>query len=323
MKGLNQSQKLIALILLCPLSMVLALGLGGGEWNWVWPFDDDSMLLELRLGRVMLGALVGAALAASGAILQAILRNPLAEPYVLGLSAGAGLGVAFGICSGLTITFFWVAPLFGFVGGMISLFVVYAIARRESETSSYSLILAGVIWGAMCGSLLMLIVARLDNPGLHAIMWWFLGDLQWGDGRQLLVIASVHGLVYALIMIHARKLNALQMGDETARYVGVNAEQLRWIFLALAALLTASAVAVSGLIGFIGLIIPHVMRNQFGTDHRYLIPACILGGAIMLVGMDAMSRLLSYPEEIPAGVFMALLGGPFFLWLLFRGRRVM
>ncbi len=291
-----------------------------------WPdpsflFDPSRHgLLVLRLWRVALGALVGASLAVSGGVLQAVLRNPLADPYVLGLSSGSGLGIALCIVGGGLALGAWALPAAGFVFALLSLAAVYRLARVGHTTAPHTLVLAGVVWGALCGSLLMFLVSQASAEGLHALMWWFLGDLQVFDGRLVLTMAAVILAAFLALAFFARDLNVILLGDEMAGHVGLHPERTKLITLCLAALLTAAAVSMSGLIGFVGLVVPHALRALIGPDHRRLLPACALAGAAFLTLADGLGRLLFFPVEIPAGLFTSLIGGPFFLFLL-RGRR--
>jgi iron complex transport system permease protein len=212
-------------------------------------------------------------------------------------------------------------PVAGFFGALVSLLVVYRLARIHGRTAPHTLILAGVACGSLCNSLLMLIVSRSSAEGMHALLWWFLGDLQVYD-RSLAVVAASLTLVCGIaIYFRSRRLNALMLGDDAAAHLGLRAERERWIVLLLAAALTACAVCVSGIIGFVGLVVPHVARGITGSDHRRMLPAsALLGGAFVCVA-DGLGRMLLYPVEIPVGVFTALAGAPFFLRVLRQKQR--
>jgi len=309
-----------SLICSAPLAIGLALFLGDGWRDPLALFAPERAgILEIRLWRVALGALVGATLAAAGAVLQAVLRNPLADPYVLGLSAGAGLGAAGCIVAGgATLLAGLLLPLAGFAGALLRLLAGYRLARIGPRTTGHTLILAGVVWGALCGSLLMFIVSQSSAAGLHAIMWWFLGDLQVYDVRLVVAAAVLAGGALAQLMRIVNHLNALTLGEEMAGHVGLNPERARLTALALAAVLTAVAVAVSGLIGFVGLVVPHAVRALVGPDHRRLLPAAALVGAAFLALADGLGRMLLFPVEIPVGVITSIAGAPFFLFLLRR-----
>lgn len=317
----NRRQWFRCLLIACPLIVAASVFLGDG---WRDPLSllqpERAGILTVRLWRVALGALVGASLSVAGCVLQAVLRNPLAEPYVLGLSSGAGLGTALCIMAGGLALSALALPAAGFFGALISMLIVYRLARVGRGTAPHTLILAGVIWGSVCGSVLMFIVSQSSAEGLHAIMWWFLGDLQVFDVR-LVEGAGVLGLLaFVGLLAMSRHLNVLMLGEEMAGHVGLEPERAKIVALGLAAVLTAAAVSASGLISFVGLTIPHATRALVGPDHRRLLPAAALGGAAFLALADGFGRTLLYPTEIPVGVITALVGGPFFLMIL-RAKR--
>ncbi len=279
-------------------------------------------ILVLRLNRIVTGLVVGAALSCAGVIFQALLRNPLAEPYILGVSSGAGLGAAIAILIGLgTAVTLFLLPAAAFVGAVLALLIVLAVAGG-TRASVYSLILSGVIVSAIASSILMFLVATAPRDGLHSIIWWMLGNLQPGSQGQMLITAVVvlAGVVGAWFI--APQLDALTLGREVAHHVGVRTELMMTLGLLLGSLLAAAAVSLAGLIGFVGLIVPHVMRSILGPQHRRLIPASALAGGTFLAVCDAVARSVLAPREIPVGVLTALCGGPFFLAILkLRGRK--
>jgi len=305
---------------LAPLLLGGALFIGAGEVGWAdWGTPLGRAILSLRAGRVAAGFLVGAALACAGVMLQALLRNPLAEPYVLGISGGASLGAALAILAGAAGTFR--LPASAFLGGALALALVYGLASRSGAPALYALLLSGVIVGAVCSSLLMVLLSLAPVAGQHGITWWMLGNLQvmsWPllGGCAVLIAASFAGL-----WLRARDWNALTLGSDMAWHLGVRTRLAMMFGLGLAALMTAAAVALAGLIGFVGLIVPHALRALTGPDHRRLLPAAALGGGLFLVLCDALGRALGAPGEIPVGVITALTGGPFFLALLRRRPR--
>ena len=278
-------------------------------------------VLLLRLTRVAAGFLVGASLSCAGVILQALLRNPLAEPYVLGVSSGAGLGAAIAILSGLAASSMLVLPVTAFLFASLTLGLVYGLARRTAGTSVYGLILSGVIVSSVCSSVLMFLVSVAPIEGLHSVMWWMLGDLQIASAGLLGAVALFSGAAMLAAWALAPEWNALTLGREMAHHIGIRTRLAYGLGLVLATLMAASAVAIAGLIGFVGLIVPHVMRNVVGPDHRRLIPASILSGGVFLALCDAVARTLLHGVEIPVGVVTALLGGPFFMLLLRRKHR--
>ena len=302
------------------LGGALLLGAAGAGLPYLHTALGRAVLL-LRLNRVAGGFLVGAALACAGVVLQALLRNPLAEPYVLGVSSGAGLGAALAIFFGLTAFGELVLPACAFVLALATLALVYALASQHGRTSLYGLLLSGVIVSAVASSLLMLLISLAPLEGLHSITWWMLGNLQMPAGGLL---AWCGGLIAAAVLaawLLARELNALTLGREMAHHLGVRPGLVVGLGLLCATLLTATAVALAGLIGFVGLIVPHAVRSVTGPDHRRLIPAAALAGGLFLVLCDALARTLLAPIELPVGVITALLGGPFFIVLLRRRRK--
>ena len=307
------------LLVITPLIMGACLFVGAANLAIQdWPTPLGHAILGLRASRIAAGFVVGGALACSGVVLQALLRNPLAEPYVLGVSGGSALGAALAI-------FFGAAGVFtlsssAFAAGVLALAIVYLLAHQSGVPSLYALLLSGVIISAICSSLLMLIISLAPAEGLHSITWWMLGNLQVTSLPLLTVSTALVLAAFSGIWLMARELNALTLGHEMAHHLGVRTRLVVSVGLGLATLMTASAVAVAGLIGFVGLIVPHVMRSVVGPDHRRLIPAATLAGGLFLTLCDTLARTLIAPIEIPVGVVTALVGGPFFLVLLRRRR---
>ncbi len=281
--------------------------------------QTEREILMLRLTRVLCGLIIGAALSCSGVVFQAILRNPLAEPYILGVSSGAGLGAAIAIVTGIAAISAYVLPLFAFIMATLTLALVYALSRNGESTSIYGLILSGVIVSAVCSSLLMFMVSVSSIEGMHSILWWMLGNLEVSSLNVLILIGVVVTAGFLGLWAMSRELNALTLGHHMAHHLGIRVRMTIIIALLLATLVASAAVGVAGLIGFVGLIVPHIMRNLVGPDHRRLIPAAALGGGAFLAACDALARTV-LSVEIPVGVITALLGGPFFLFLLKRRR---
>lgn len=300
----------------CPLFAALSLFLGHGWQDPAALFEPGNAgILALRSWRVITGIIVGSSLAVVGAALQAVLRNPLADPYVLGTSSGAGLAAALCIHFGLASSLYAI-PLASFSGAARSLLLVYLLARAGNRTTPHTLVLAGVAWAALCGSLLMFVVSRSTAAGIHAITWWFLGDLQAYDTRLVLTALCLNLATMTALWGCARPLNALSLGDEAALHVGLAPERTKARVLLIAAILTAASVSISGLISFVGIVVPHVARALVGAEHRRLIPAsALLGGAFLAVA-DGLGRLIFYPGELPVGILTATVGAPFFLMLL-------
>lgn len=277
-----------------------------------------AIVRELRLPRAVQAALVGAALAASGATFQALLRNPLAEPYILGVSGGAAVGAVGAIVLGLTAGA-WVLPLAAFVGALGAIALVLRVAAGAGGTlDTRVLLLAGVVIGAFFNAVILLALSFADADTFRAAVFWMMGSLSGATwrGSGVLALYLLPGLVVLLAL--ARPLNLLAIGEETAAYLGTRVEASKRVAYATASLLTAAAVAVAGIIGFVGLVVPHVIRLAWGPDHRLLIPASALAGAIFLMLADAIARTVVAPVELPLGVVTAFVGVPFFLWLLRR-----
>ena len=317
----KRNNTIYLLILAAPV--ILALCLMAGSTSFGFPdmtAETGQSIFYLRLYRVLAGFAVGAALSCAGAVLQALLRNPLAEPYVIGVSSGAGLGAALAIVSGFASLNSAIMPASAFVFAIATLIMVYALASAGGRLSIYGLILSGVIVSSICSSLLMSLITFSQSEEIHSIMWWMLGNLE-VPSRSLFIVSAI--LIMAGISgiwMMSLELNALSLGREMAHHVGVRTRLAISIGLVLATLITASAVSISGLIGFVGLVVPHVVRTFAGPDHRRLVPVCALTGGLFLVICDAVARTIMAPQELPVGVVTALIGGPFFISIL-RGRR--
>jgi iron complex transport system permease protein len=278
---------------------------------------SEIIMVQIRFPRVLMGFLVGASLAAVGATLQALLRNPLADPYVLGVSSGSALGVSVAILFGIGSTFMLlpILPLFGFAGGLLALFLIYRLAQSKSRLPIHSLLLAGVILNAILTAFIMFITSIMEPNRSAGLMAWLMGSLT-APGYPALGVFLLYGvLVLAVLMHKAQLLNVLTLGEETARSLGVDTERVKKQLFALTALLTGAIVSVSGMIGFVGMV-PHAVRLLIGSDHRLLLPASALVGGMFLAVADTIARTIMAPAEIPVGIVTALVGGPFFLYLL-------
>ncbi len=292
-------------------------GLGLPDWGTA----SGRAVFFLRLYRVLAGFVIGAALSCAGVVLQALLRNPLAEPYVLGVSSGAGVGAAVAILTGIGAVTPFALPALAFIGGASTLALVYSLAGGGGKLSVYSLILSGVIVGAVFSSLLMFMVATAPVEGLHSVVWWMLGNLEVQSRALFAVSAIVMAGGMLAIRLMAPELNALCLGREMAHHVGVRTRVAVVLGLGLATLVTSTAVGLAGLIGFVGLIVPHAVRHLVGPDHRTLVPVSALAGGMFLALCDAVARTVIAPIEIPVGVVTAFVGGPFFLVVLRNRRR--
>ena len=277
-----------------------------------------TILLQIRLPRVLLGFLVGCSLASVGVVLQALLRNPLADPYVLGVSSGAALGAAVGVLFGAGTTFLAEAalPACGFAGGIVALVIVYRMATNSERLPIHSLLLTGVILNAIFSALIMFITSILDPNRSYGMMAWLMGTLTSPTYSELVGVLVYLSISLILLFRQMRALNILALGEDAARTLGVDTEQAKRSIFILTALVTGAVVSVSGMIGFIGMVVPHAVRLAIGADHRLLLPASALVGGTFLMGADTMARTLIAPSEIPVGIITALTGGPFFVYLL-------
>jgi iron complex transport system permease protein len=276
------------------------------------------ILIQVRLPRLLLGLLVGACLASVGVVLQALLRNPLADPYVLGVSSGAALGVALAILLGIGTSFLALSalPLCGFAGGLLSLVVVYRMAASYGRLPIHSLLLAGVILNAIFSALIMFVTSIMEPNRSVGTMTWLMGTLTAPSYPALAVLTLYLMGGLFLLFKQARRLNILTLGEESARSLGVETEQVKRVVYVVSALITGAVVSMSGMIGFVGMVIPHAVRLILGVDHRLLLPASALVGGMCLMAADTLARTLLTPAEIPLGIVTALAGGPFFIWLL-------
>ncbi len=279
-----------------------------------------TILLQIRLPRVLLGFVVGCSLASVGVVLQALLRNPLADPYVLGVSSGAALGAAVGVWCGAGATFLaeFALPACGFAGGILALVILYRMANRYDRLPIHSLLLTGVILNAIFSALIMFITSILDPNRSYGMMTWLMGTLPSPTYSGLVGVVAYLLIGLLLLFRQMRVLNILALGEETARSLGVDTERTKRSIFVLTALVTGAVVSVSGMIGFIGMVVPHAVRLVIGADHRLLLPASALVGGTFLMGADTMARTVIAPSEIPVGIITALAGGPFFIYLVLR-----
>ena len=277
-----------------------------------------TILLQIRLPRVLLGFLVGSSLAVVGVVLQALLRNPLADPYVLGVSSGAALGAAVGVLCGVGATVLAEAalPACGFAGGILALLIIYRMATSSERLPIHSLLLTGVILNAIFSALIMFITSILDPNRSYGMMAWLMGTLTSPTYSGLIGVAVYLSISLLLLFKQMRVLNLLALGEDTARSLGIDTERVKRTIFVLTALVTGAVVSVSGMIGFIGMVVPHAVRLAIGADHRLLLPASALVGGTFLLGADTIARTLIAPTEIPVGIITALVGGPFFVYLL-------
>ncbi len=273
-----------------------------------------TILLNIRLPRVLLALIVGAGLSVAGAVLQALLRNPLAEPYILGISSGGTVGALVAMMAGIGAAHF-TTPLFSFVGSGLVMILVFVLGHRRGSLDTNALLLSGVMVGSFFSSIVLLFAA-LVNQDLRTTFLWLIGNLSSADIQSFWVVAPLIILASLALSSQARHFNLISTGDETAMHLGVEVDKVKRISYLLASFITGLAVSVSGVVGFVGLVVPHTCRLMFGPDHRLLIPASFLAGATYLVLCDLLSRVVLAPTEVPVGVVTAVVGAPIFIYLL-------
>ena len=331
MKSTWKATSLITSLLLALMGIgcILSLGVGPASispnevWSALTDFVPTStthvIVRDIRLPRLVLAVLIGASLGVAGTAMQGFFQNPMADPYIVGVSSGASFGATLGMVLHLD---FWIGglsatPTLAFLGALATTFLVYALALRGGRVPVVLLLLIGIAVGALAAagtSFLMI----MGNEDTRLVLFWLLGSLSSRRWDHVQMIFPYFLLGITLIWIYARDLNVLLLGEETAQQTGVDVEQVKRVVLSASALLAAAAVSVSGIIGFVGLIVPHLMRMIAGPDHRKLIPLSALGGALLMILADLLARTLIAPSEIPIGIITSVLGCPFFLFLIAR-----
>jgi iron complex transport system permease protein len=315
------TRKLAILLLLLGVIIIFGLIKGAVNIPLVNLFkQDNQVILNLRLLRVIAAILVGSGLAVSGVVLQAILRNSLADPYLLGTSSGAGLAAVIAVIIGLSRVY---VPLAAFLGAVLSIIIVYNLARERGVITDKSLILSGVIISIAFSSLIVFLVTLFGNQARHEMNWWLWGSLQVYDYKLLLLVAFPVILGVAIIYLFAQDLNAISLGEEEARHLGVDTQNIKKLLILITALVSASLICICGIIGFVGLIVPHMMRMIVGPNHKILIPVTCLAASVFMILCDLLSRTLFAPVEIPIGVVTAIIGAPVFIMLLKKGKRTL
>ncbi len=301
-----------------PLTSTLcAIFTGGSGSSCELSSVERAILFDVRLPRIFLAATVGASLAAAGTGYQALLRNPLAEPYLLGISNGAAVGTM------IALVFFgareWSRPLMAFAGALAATFIVYRLARGRTGSSPERLILAGVIVTTFLSSVIVFVTTLMDATRIRSFTFWLLGDLS-GSTSMMLIIAAVAAIAGTLVLtLNARSLNLMMLGERDAFDLGVEVERVRVTVFLVASLLVGASVASSGSVGYVGLVVPHLVRLSVGSDNRLTIPAAALAGASFVILSDTVARTLIAPRELPVGAITALVGAPLFIYLLKRG----
>jgi len=286
-----------------------------------WDDTDEDILIKVRLPRVFIACVVGAGLALAGVVFQALLRNPLAEPYILGVSSGGSLGAVIAIILGIgSIKGLSTLPFFAFLGALSTMFLVYSIARIGGRVPTHTLLLAGVIVNAFFAAIIMFLVSIVRADETQRFLLWSMGNLELVETKLTVMAISLIVLGGFALYYHAQDFNLFSLGEESAAQLGVEVERVKKMAFVLASLITGAAVSACGIIGFVGLIVPHMVRMTIGADHRILMPTSALVGASFLIAADTVARTIIAPTEIPVGVVTAICGGPFFIYLLRRKR---
>ena len=315
---------LAGLLALLILTCFVALGFGSVDLSRsdLWGAEEEGglasvILRDIRLPRILLGVLAGLALGVAGTAYQAVLRNPLAEPYILGVSGGAALGAILATTGAFNLTMVGMAarPLGAFVGALITIGFIFRVAALRGRASSYSLILIGVVINSFFSALILFIVTVADFTRFQGVLFWLAGSLSSLSYPVLAILGAVLAVGLGILLPMGPALNLLSQGEETAGQLGLHTQRTRVIAITVASLVTAAVVSFAGLIGFVGLMVPHIMRLVLGPDHRLLLPASALAGATFLVIADTLARTLAAPTEIPVGIVTAVCGGPFFIYL--------
>lgn len=284
------------------------------------PRDQVSIIFMVRLPRVLVACLAGGALASSGTVMQGMFRNPMADPGILGVSSGAGLGAVAAITLGLSARSIYLLPLFAAAGAITAVALIYFLSLRKGRISPLTLILSGLAVSTFIGAATQLVLVNSNNYEVRSYVFWTMGGLNGMMWEQVRLLAAPVIILVVALVIFSRDLNLMLLGEEEAQSVGLEPSRTRKLLLLITSLITAAAVSVCGPVSFVGLIVPHIMRLITGPDHRILIPASALGGAIFLTGCDILARLPA-SGEISVGIITSMLGAPYFLYLLIKNRR--
>ena len=325
-----KSKPFLSSFLLLLIAFILSLAIGSvfispkELWNILRGAGDETFVFiiwQIRLPRTILIGLTGAALSGSGAAYQGLFRNPLADPFLIGVASGAGLGAVIAMSIKWPYTFWGLMaiPMAAFIAALLTVFIVYFLARVGQTIPTTNLILAGVAFSSFATSLTSFLMLRSTSEVRRAL-GWLLGGASQAGWTAILAILPYLIIGLGILIIRGHALNLLQFGDDQAQQLGLNVTRIKTILLIAASLATAAAVAFSGIIGFIGLIVPHLIRLWLGPDYRRLLPLSILGGASALLVSDILARIVLAPQEIPVGIITALVGAPFFLWVLRRAK---
>jgi iron complex transport system permease protein len=318
----------MVLLLVVTIFLGVSIGSTGNELKTVFQLLSgksavgpmrEAIIWEIRFPRVLLAALVGATLSLGGLVFQVLLRNPLAEPYILGISGGSAVGAIIGILMGLSR--FPGVGFTAFAGSMAALFLILLMSSGQSILKKDSLLLSGVMINAFCSAIIMFLVSMTQDARLHNIIFWLMGDLSMSDIRQVVILASTLLPCFLLLFLLSHSMNLLLMGKEMAQTMGVNIKYITMTLLVVTSFMVSTTVSHCGLLGFVGLVIPHLLRLLLGPDHRVLVPSCILGGGAYMILCDLLARVLPEHGEIPVGVITAMIGAPLFIFLLKRSKQ--
>jgi len=320
---------LLFFVLLVTCLFALQMGPVHTSWSELWndsATSNQTILIDLRLPRVLMAALVGACLALSGAVMQGLFRNPLADPSLIGISSGAALGAGVAIVLGGIFFYqtpFWFLPISSFIFGLGVTWIVYLIANHRQGTQVATLLLAGVAVQAFASAAIGLLSYLADDQQLRNLMFWNLGSFGASSWENLILCAVVSLPALILLLGLAKHLNAMLLGEEEAKHLGISVENVKRLAIILVSLIVGVSVSSVGVIGFVGLVVPHLVRLAFGADHKFLLPASAGLGALLLVVADTLARTIISPAELPIGIITALIGCPFFIFLILKQRRLM
>lgn len=322
---------LYVLALLAALLAAAVLSLSVGEVSIPYKIipqilaDKESMeygvLAYIRIPRTVLGFAVGGSLSLAGAILQGIYRNPLVEPYTLGISGGASLGVTFAIVAGLHLLNILFLPLAGFIGAFVTIFLVYTLSLKKGALSVNRMLLIGVMISFISSSLMMFLMSITAVENIHGIVFWIMGSLNESNTTMVWIISALSVACLIVAYLFVMPLNALRLGEDKARHLGINSNVTIRILFVITSLLTGACIAVAGIIGFVGLVIPHIVRLWVGSDYRIMLVASFLSGSTFLILCDVLARTIISPNELPIGVITGILGGIVFIVLLSRSQK--
>lgn len=287
------------------------------------PFTEqqEAVFIALRLPRVLMGLFIGAGLAVSGAAMQGLFRNPLADPGLLGISSGASFFVGLAIIANISFAGIWTLPIAAFAGSVLAIILIYSLAQHDRKTNIATMLLAGIAINALCEAGTGLFTYLSTDEQLRTITFWQMGSLGGASWSSLGSAAPLISLSVLGMPFLASALNALLLGESNARHLGVSVEKVKWVIVALIGLGVGAGVAVAGRIGFVGLVIPHVIRLFVGSNHRAVLPLSAIAGALLLLWADLISRTIVSPAELPIGILTSMIGGPFFLYLLLQAKK--